>query len=703
MSFEFEALVGHLYVVGGRSISAQPPGALVEVAPKKAARGREDETFFTLVLPSGDVTAPTSFYEQMAQLAAESYFNTGSSVTSALRAMFSTLNENLVEHNTSGKRPYEANMLCAVLRGDDLIVGRVGAGVAVARLTGETKTFPENLGDDEALFGPPLGVQPVPDVRLTRYTVANGVRLLLGDVNLADISGEKLTNALLAPDITEVLASLKEGVVKQVTLLAVEFVPPEMPASVPVKEGTSSVEIAAATRTATSEMKQVTADSANPKPPRQRRKPLDEAAKQLQIRAKQGVGAAAVQTSRLMQTMDKTLDRLIPEPKAGQRKWISAPLLTAMVVFVPVIVVLLVVIIWLGSAGETEFEICLKETNSRANLARSIPSNNRDEMLRAWEQVLIQVTTCNRLREGDAVLARLRSEAQMNIDGLNQISRREALVVTPVRGAVLSEIVLQGSDLYVLDGENSQVYRVALASDGKRAASAPQPIPSMRRNALIGQAVVGEIVGITFDQIQNLIIALDRGGLVISCQPRFITECRAQRLIGVENWRNPVSVYIWNSRLYVLDPGTNQIYRYEQAGGVFGSPTEYFGGQIRPTLTTAVDFGIDEGGNVYILLADGVVSKYNTGRAQNFGFAGFPQLPASGTALFSNENAILPSLMVISQEDRTIYDISRAGTWNASYRVFDEDLFASLADVAADPSQRLMYAISGNAILVLER
>jgi len=44
MPFELEALVGHLYVVNGRTISAPPPGALVEVSPRKAARGREADT-----------------------------------------------------------------------------------------------------------------------------------------------------------------------------------------------------------------------------------------------------------------------------------------------------------------------------------------------------------------------------------------------------------------------------------------------------------------------------------------------------------------------------------------------------------------------------------------------------------------------------------------------------------------------------------
>ena len=62
MAFDFEALVGHLYVVGGRSISNQPPGLLVEVAPRKAARGRELDTIFVLVTPSGEATAPSALF-----------------------------------------------------------------------------------------------------------------------------------------------------------------------------------------------------------------------------------------------------------------------------------------------------------------------------------------------------------------------------------------------------------------------------------------------------------------------------------------------------------------------------------------------------------------------------------------------------------------------------------------------------------------
>jgi hypothetical protein len=55
----------------------------VEIAPKRAARGRELDTFFTLVMPSGETVAPAAFYEEMARTGADQYFNSAGSVTAA--------------------------------------------------------------------------------------------------------------------------------------------------------------------------------------------------------------------------------------------------------------------------------------------------------------------------------------------------------------------------------------------------------------------------------------------------------------------------------------------------------------------------------------------------------------------------------------------------------------------------------------------
>ena len=118
MAFELEALVGHLYIVGGRVINVNPPGALVEVAPPDAANGREGDTFFLLIVPSGSI-APTTFYQQLSTLAAERYFSMGGSVTIALRGMFQLINRNLYEHNLahseSQQQQFETSMIAAGL------------------------------------------------------------------------------------------------------------------------------------------------------------------------------------------------------------------------------------------------------------------------------------------------------------------------------------------------------------------------------------------------------------------------------------------------------------------------------------------------------------------------------------------------------------------------------------------------------------
>ena len=44
-----------------------------------------------------------------------------------------------------------------------------------------------------------------------------------------------------------------------------------------------------------------------------------------------------------------------------------------------------------------------------------------------------------------------------------------------------------------------------------------------------------------------------------------------------------------------------------------------------------------------------------------------------------------------------------AGTFNASYRAFDESLFDLLSDVAVDEDRHTVYITSGNSILAFSK
>lgn len=711
MPFELEALVGHLYIVGGRAISMAPPGALVEVAPKKAARGREADTFFCLVLPSGDSLAPTAFYEQMSQRAAERYFASSGSITAGLREVFNHLNQNLVEHNLSGKRPYEANMICGVLRGQDFIIGRVGSAVILLMDRSKIQTFPEDLSNDEVLYTPPLGIHPVPNVRMTQYRVHNGTRAVLGDANLAEFDQGQMANAMMLVDIGTVLVTFKELARLQLTLMAVEFVPPDAPSPLPIPEGESTVEIAERARVEAAKVRKTDEMlAAGKRPPRKDRSA--ETSQEIQRRAKRGIGKAALHLATGFGVLNKILDHFFAPAPEGEKRWLSSPLGASSVILVPVAVAILVVVLWISRTGESEYELCIAEAQSRADNARSLVNNERQTQIDAWNITLAKVDECTAMRPDDPAMGEIRREGRAIIDRLNNITRLDARVIEAIAQAQLTNVVVQGQAVYVLDSANGYVYQILLSSDGLERTRRATALPA-RTGGTIGGIEFGEIVDIAYNYSDSVLVVVDRNGAVAECLQQF-NQCTAQRLVEWERWSNPVAMTIWQNRIYILDnaAGRGQIWRYDKVSGNYAdAPVEYFGGpeSSRPTLTNAIDLQIDNDGEVYVLYNDGSVNRWRSAQALQFGFSDFPpgQELTSANAMFVDDSAISQRLYLVSRANRTIYSTSLVGTYVDSYTIFDEsnfDLLSAIAVVSGGQSgTNLIYAVSGNTVFVMQR
>jgi hypothetical protein len=694
MAFELEALVGHLYIFGGRTININPPGALVEIAPRSAARGREGDTFFALILPSGDV-APTSFYEQMAKLASERYFNVSGSVTSALRTMFQIINRNLYEHNQGGQQNYEASIVVGVLHDEDLYVGRVGSSLSILQTNGLTLTFPEDITNDETLFNVPLGVQPVPDVKMARYAINAGTRLLLSDVNLAEIPLEKLTHTLAASDIEQVLDGLQTTINVQAQLMVVEFVPPEEESTVLAAPGESSTEIT--TKLGEARV-QVMQDEQRQRQTRGRG---------IEEGAKRRVGNAAGKTAKGLTIFSRLFERFLPPPDPEAERRISSGTITLAVLVIPIVIMAIVVVSWASDIGETDYEQCLGELLQTVDLAQSIDSGDRRGVMAAWNAALLLVNECEGLRPGDPTVQAMRTAAQDVMDTLNNIKRRPATPLASFENASITRIRLQGLDMYALDAANDLVYRIKINGEGNGVVL-QEPIPNLRRGATVDGLTVGNIVDIAFDDLTGDVAIIDSAGVLVRCSPSFIMNCNAQRVLAVEQWQNPISLTIWSGRLYVLDSEGGQIWRYDPSGGTYASaPREYFAGDSRPNLRNVVDFTISLGGTVYLLYDDGVMKTYIGGDDRPFAFSGFNEgrelnvVTAQG--FYLNDSPIDPAFFIISQPARTIFETTLAGTFIDSYQVFEEDKLALLSAIVAYPTQNILYVASGNTIFTLQK
>ena len=693
MAFELEALVGHLYIVGGRVINVNPPGSLVEVAPHSAAIGREGDTFFILIAPSGSI-APTPFYQQLAQLAAERYFSVTGSVTFALQSMFQQVNRNLYEHNLEhvdgGGQQFESSMIAAVLHEDDMYVARVGPVVSVLQTAGLTLTFPEDLSDDEPLFSVPLGLLPEPEISMVRYGVNAGSRLVLSDGNLVDIPSDRLTSILLENDVERVLQSLRRTIKIQSQLMLVELVPPEYDGPVLAAPGESSQEVRA--RLGEARM-QLTAESAQWQLPRRG---------DFGALLRWGLARLAGRAAAALLFLGALFQRFFPLPATAPTRRASSGTLILTALLIPLLIVGIVVLSWVSNLGETEFEQCLGRLQETSNLARSIDSSSRRSVTSAWNAALQVAEACEALRPGDPFVASMREEARLLIDTINNVKRREAIPLINFEDASISRMRIQGTDLYALDGRNDQVYHIRLSDDGAQPLQ-DEPVAKMRLGAQHQGFTIGQITDIAFDDHSGDLAMLDENGTLLRCAPQFVFTCDVQRVLASESWKEPSALTIWDRKLYILDREEGQIWRYDASGSTYVSaPREYFAGSARPNLRDVVDFTISGDGHLYLLYADGVMKRYFGGNEVSFTFSGFNEGSEPGTVMtdgfYLNDSPIAPGFFLISRGTRTIFETTAAGTFMDSYQAFDQDKLELMSAVAAYPEQNILYVASGNTI-----
>jgi hypothetical protein len=814
MADAIEALVGHIFIVGGRAVSATPPGALVELPPRKAPRGRDQDTFFTLITPSGataENSATASFYEQLARLAAETYFSSSGSVTSGLREAINGVNNFLIDHNQLAGQRYSVNIACLVLRGREAFTARTGECLCLLRLGESFLTYPERL--TEPYSGPLLGHSPVIDIKLSRHDIAPGHVLVFSDLGFVTAERERLQAALGGEDIQAVMERLRPLGSQQAQAMIVQFTTAHAPdpvmttAASPLKvmrsshAPTAKVGLAAPIRpklrteqlpTASAvtggagavagtnaavpaaitapdvvaeavvtpasdqtapvpldavapplEVDSLTAapttsaaafasaalmaheresglagisEVADPNMATPTPEAVDEAADPDAVIAEvaspapvaprtpfivRTAGATANVLERFGKGLSRGLDRMLPEAtEEGPR--IPSMLAAAMALVIPIVVVFVIVAARLAQVDTTQFEQMVRNVEESAQQARTIPLDDARNARTAWLGVLqrIEEAEQNSGRTNDPTLVAIRAEAQRILDQFAMVTRRDVIPLRTFEGdtGLRGVVVRAQTDLYTLDVTNSALWHDRLNPNDKSVFRRSTGAVVVQGQA-VGAFSVRELIDMAWmadGSSKNRIVALDSQGILVTYSPVF-APATATRLAGVEQWVKPAAITVWRDRLYVLDVGANQIWRYTPVGGSYPNPPDaYFDEPL--DLSQAVDMGIDSTpGNVYILFADGKLKKYLAGREQPFDFGGLPEdgLKAGGS-LYIDADAIFPAIYLTDPRDQAIYQVTLRGQFQRRFKARETTTFRKLSNVYIDGED--VYATTASTV-----
>jgi len=272
----------------------------------------------------------------------------------------------------------------------------------------------------------------------------------------------------------------------------------------------------------------------------------------------------------------------------------------------------------------------------------------------------------------------------------------------------LSRVVVQGMHVFVMDRRSGQVYHHQL--DTTQQSLRPDSKVVVKRGEQVDGVLVNDLVdmvwmGIDAGNVRQraALVVLESGGALIEYDPT-TGERRALAVAArdVENYAKLVGSH--TGRLYVLDPKTNKIWRYDATpDGYSGAPYEWL--QTSLDLAGVVDMAIGDG--IYLLYADGRISKLMQGQPADFSTADWDASPRDPTALSAYPPDETEWLYIADRGNSRIVQSAVDGKFTRQFRLSDAQLAAKgdvlkkVTSLFVDESVKRAYFLSGNKLYVI--
>jgi len=673
MAFDLTLLP--LYRIQGQE-SPSMPGLLALTPPRSAARGREQDRLLAYLLLAGNSTFTTTEYAQIAEDAAKTFYSTGGSITSALRAAGEFVNKTLLDRNmtTSSRGQYATGWLtlaavrdaqCTLLMSGPMHIYRFGPGE------------PRHIFEPH-VSGKGLGMSQAAPIHYAQVTLNPGECLLfcgkiprgwegaLSDPTPTSMnalrrklilqSSDDLNAVLVQPTEGSGSVKLLNGTDEPREEIPPEAAPPPAAASRPQKPESTAAPAHLVQPSAYAIPSQPQAASYSPAvdlsrpagsrefpasipranastppfitetppvPPEKspeaitsEPKPAREPSRQARRVAKTlagGIQASRRLSNALGERLRNFLPRLLPNSETGEPLAPSNTMMAFLAVLVPLIVVTIASVVYLRYGRSLQYETYLRQAQELR--AQAVTMTEPVEQRKTWENVLLNVDIAESHRETSETIT-LRQEAESNLDALLGITRLQFQpAFSSNLGIEVSRMAASETDLFLLNAAKGEVLRAQLTSGrGFQLDTAFNCRPGV-----YGSYTVGPLVDIlampTLNSINATLLGVDAGGNLLYCAPGQVAQA-IPLPVPDTNWGRVTAFVLDAGNLYVLDAPARAVWVYNGRDGTFiDQPYFFFGGQT-PEKQDVIDLVVS-GDDLYLLHADGHLSTCSYSRLES--------------------------------------------------------------------------------------
>ncbi|KAF0111215.1 MAG: hypothetical protein FD147_1153 [Chloroflexi bacterium] len=635
------------------------PGLIALTAPRRAARGRENDSLVVLLTLSGATTITAESLQAWLQKKGEDYYKTAGTVTFAMKSFVESINNELLDRNLKRAKDggqISAMLNLAVIKRESVYLVNVGSTRTYFIGSGESIEF----GDSENQ-GRGLGVDQMLACRFVQKVIQENDTLLFapvppvswkaeafdGSTKLSvDAFSRRLYNQV-GTDLKAAMVrfitgkgSVNQTALRNTTTISSRSETPvftEPVVNIPsaaVDRPISQSIVGSLTSLITNEPvqgEQVSSTGDNQLRPKER--PISVDAQKTPV-----MGTTIISPGTAPRTI-KTPKAATSTPSGWQLKvgkftrsavtWFTGiktsgsrfiqkvlpglseePLkltrsgLIVIAVAVPILIVAIAGMVYVRNGKTQQFDLFLVQAQQYAIQAEA-QINDAPSRLASLQQSFYWLEKAETYGQSDASKS-LRLQVQGALDiiqGIQRLELRSVLDGGLPAGMIVSQIVPTATDLYLLDDTSGTVMRYFLSGSGyqKDVAFDCGPNPD---NALNPMGKLVDMVPLNINNsFRATLFVIDASGNIEFCIPGE-SGVSGSLTPPDQGWRQLKSISLFKNYLYVLDIGGNAVYRYEGDGIQFGEkPTLYFDNQI-PPLGEALEIEVN-GDELYILRASG--------------------------------------------------------------------------------------------------
>lgn len=158
-----------------------------------------------------------------------------------------------------------------------------------------------------------------------------------------------------------------------------------------------------------------------------------------------------------------------------------------------------------------------------------------------------------------------------------------------------------------------------------------------------------------------------------------------------EDWGEISDIYGFASNVYLLDTGSNQIWKYLPTSEGYSSKREYLTKDTQADFNGTVRMQIES--SIYVLKSGGEMLRFTKGDKDNFSYAGLPSGVKDPKSFFVSSDT--DDLYLLDSGNSRLLILTKTGSYKGQ---ITGNKFATATDLVVDEKENKVYLLDGSKI-----